>query len=85
MQITISKHFLDEIQLTIENTESLYKQALAVTDFNWESDQINDLANATFEQIAKNGGETETLNTDHDVRTVHDKVAGVAAELQDTI
>lgn len=46
-----------EIKLTLENTEELYGQALALTDFEPDNNQVSNLLAATLRQIRKNSGE----------------------------
>lgn len=45
------------LRLTIENTETLYKQALAVKDLSLEGDDITSLMANTLVQIEKDSGE----------------------------
>lgn len=78
------KDYKRELKLTLENTESLYKQALAITDFDWMGEQIDALYVATWAQINENAGENVApeLVTDHDMREVKDVVVATAKDLQ---
>lgn len=73
-----------ELKLTLENTQDLYKQALEITDFDWQGEQIDALYVATWAQINKNAGENVApeLITDHDVREVKDVIVSTAKTLQ---
>lgn len=54
MIFTDIEHFKNEVKLTIENTEELYKYALEVVDFNYENNQISNLLSQTIRQINQN-------------------------------
>jgi hypothetical protein len=45
-----------ELKLTIKNTESLYKKALAITEFSMNGDDITGLAADALLQIELNSG-----------------------------
>lgn len=46
----------NELDLTISNTEVLYRQALEVTDFEPDNNQISSLLASTFRTIRQNSG-----------------------------
>ena len=73
-----------ELKLTIANTYLLHKQALRVTSFSWQSDDIEKLYMATWAKINKDSGENvaPALITDKDVREVKQAVAAAAWALQ---
>lgn len=82
-QMTFS-HYKNELKITLENTDTLYKQALAITDFDWMGEQIDALYIAVWAQINENADENvaPTLVTGHDVREVKDVVISTAKTLQ---
>lgn len=73
-----------ELKLTLENTEGLYKQALAMTNFDWLGDQVEQLYMGVWAQINENAGENvaPVLITDHDVREVKEVISSTAKTLQ---
>ncbi len=78
MIFTDIEHFKNEVKLTIENTEELYKLALDVVDFNYENNQISNLLSATIRQINQNSHHMTMMSREdkHEiyplvVRTVH--------------
>ena len=73
-----------ELKLTIANTYLLHKQALRVTNFSWQSDDIEKLYMATWAKINTDSGENvaPALITDKDVREVKQAVAAAAWALQ---
>lgn len=71
-----------EFKLTLENTETLYRQALAISDMTSSGDEINALMSATLEQMKANGYAVEPLPTDHDVVTMLHLTQSVASTLR---
>ena len=84
MQLSMNR-YKEELQTTLENTEELYKEALAINDFNWMSEQVDRLYTNTWATIKQNAGENvaPTLYTDHDVREVKEVIISTAKELQE--
>lgn len=71
-----------EFQLTLENTENLYKQALGISNMMSSGDEINALMSATLEQMKANGWPVEPLPTDYDVTTMLHLTQSVASTLR---
>lgn len=73
-----------ELKLTLENTESLYREALGIVDRHWESEQIKDLYIKVWSTINSNAGENvaPTLLTDHDVKRILETISITVCDLQ---
>lgn len=78
-----AEDFKRELQLTLENTESLYRQALAMKDTSCTGDEMVALYDATVAQIKENGGEVPTpFATDHEFVAMLDYLQSVACRLR---
>lgn len=55
MQVIDQSYWDRNVKLYLENTEELYKNALEVTDFNVDNNQISNLTLATLNRITKDG------------------------------
>ena len=84
MQLSMSR-YKQELQTTLENTQELYKEALAIDDFDWMGEQVDRLYTDTWATINENAGENvaPTLYTDHDVREVKEVIISTVKELQE--
>lgn len=72
-----------EIRLTIANTEELYKEALQITDFVLDNNQISNLMSAALRQMQKNGSEWPQMLTDLQIREIKEAVRDEVYGLQE--
>lgn len=82
MIFTDTEHYLNELELTVANTEPLYKEALAIKDMSRSGDELNALYGKTANQIKANGGVLPNFATDHDFMDVMDQFQSIVSRVR---